>query len=122
MLKSFLHQKIFNLNQLFYFFSSCDYGYFGSPTTPGGKCEPCVCNGVPCDRTTGQCLNCRGNTEGWHCERCKPQHYGDPIIANCQPCACDPLGSLGPDCDPLTGQCECKDRFTGRTCDKCQVC
>lgn len=42
----------------------CDDGYFGAPKVPGKRCEPCNCAGNPCDRRTGQCLACKGNTEG----------------------------------------------------------
>ncbi|CAH1980446.1 unnamed protein product [Acanthoscelides obtectus] len=42
----------------------CDDGYFGNPLEVGNSCQPCDCNGGPCDRKTGQCLSCKGNTEG----------------------------------------------------------
>ncbi|CAG9823408.1 unnamed protein product [Phaedon cochleariae] len=99
----------------------CDDGFFGNPMEIGNTCQPCDCNGGPCDRTTGQCLSCKGNTEGWKCEKCKPDHYGEPSLSNCKACECDPIGSISKQCDNITGQCECKDKFTGRTCDKCEV-
>ncbi|CAH2013089.1 unnamed protein product, partial [Acanthoscelides obtectus] len=99
----------------------CDDGYFGNPLEVGNSCQPCDCNGGPCDRKTGQCLSCKGNTEGWKCEKCKPEHYGDPTQSNCKPCECDPIGSASKQCDNITGQCECKEKFIGRTCDKCEV-
>ncbi|XP_018564888.1 laminin subunit alpha-1-like [Anoplophora glabripennis] len=99
----------------------CDDGYYGNPLEIGNSCRPCDCRGGPCDRLTGQCLSCKGNTEGWKCERCKPEHYGDPILANCKACECDPIGSTTKQCDNVTGQCRCKERFTGRTCSRCEV-
>ncbi|XP_076269984.1 wing blister isoform X2 [Rhynchophorus ferrugineus] len=99
----------------------CDDGFFGSPMEIGNKCQPCDCNGGPCHRITGQCLSCKGNTEGWKCEKCKADHYGDPTVPNCKSCECDPIGSLSKQCDQQTGQCSCKERFVGRTCDKCEV-
>lgn len=36
-------------------------------------------------------------------------------------CECSDVGSLGGECDPQTGQCECRERFAGRSCDRCQV-
>lgn len=52
---------------------------------PGSVCKPCNCGGNVdlnargnCDRLTGQCLKCLGNTAGWNCDRCKENHYGDP--------------------------------------------
>ncbi|XP_046413773.1 laminin subunit alpha-1-like [Neodiprion fabricii] len=98
---------------------SCDVGYFGSPTIPGKICEPCSCNGGVCDQETGRCLECRGNTEGWKCDRCKKMHYGDPLEPNCKACDCDPLGSLSLHCDSNDGQCLCKPLFIGRTCSRC---
>ena len=62
---------------------SCDYGYFGSPMTPGGTCELCPCNGGTCDQESGRCLECRGNTEGSKCDRCKENHYGNSFEQNC---------------------------------------
>lgn len=58
---------------------------------------------------------------GWKCEKCKPNHYGDPTTSNCKACECDPIGSESKRCDPTTGQCVCKERFVGRTCDQCEV-
>ncbi|CAH1185884.1 unnamed protein product [Phyllotreta striolata] len=98
----------------------CDDGYYGNPLEIGNGCNPCDCNGGPCDRKTGQCLSCRGNTEGWKCDKCKPEHYGDPTSFNCKACECDPVGSVSKQCDNVTGSCECKEKFIGRTCDQCQ--
>lgn len=62
----------------------CAAGYYGNPMVIGSTCQPCDCSDGPCDQLTGQCLDCRGNTEGWRCERCKPAHYGDPSLADCK--------------------------------------
>ncbi len=35
-------------------------------------------------------------------------------------CACHPSGSISPDCDPVTGQCSCRDKYVGRDCGECQ--
>ncbi|XP_078049382.1 wing blister isoform X1 [Augochlora pura] len=98
---------------------SCDIGYFGNPLVPRGTCEPCTCGGGPCDQETGRCLECRGNTEGWKCDKCKHAHYGDPLEQNCLPCDCDPLGSNSIECDERSGQCPCKPLFEGRDCSSC---
>lgn len=42
----------------------CDDGYYGNPLEIGNSCRPCDCRGGPCDSLTGQCLSCKGNTEG----------------------------------------------------------
>lgn len=69
----------------------CADNYFGNPNTPGGTCEPCMCNDnvdprIPggCDTTTGECLKCQYNTEGFSCERCQDGFFGDATSRNCQ--------------------------------------
>lgn len=38
-------------------------------------------------------------------------------------CDCNAIGSVVNDsCNMETGQCQCKENFTGRTCDRCIVC
>lgn len=35
-------------------------------------------------------------------------------------CDCHPEGSFGHQCDPVTGQCPCRQGATGRQCSDCQ--
>ncbi|XP_053262092.1 laminin subunit beta-4 isoform X1 [Podarcis raffonei] len=98
-------------------------------------CIPCECdpegtlyNGLCEDRTdpflgttAGQC-HCKENVEGVHCDKCKPNYYGlsgsDPL--GCQPCSCNPSGSLSfSACDPVTGECLCQRFATGQHCEEC---
>ncbi|XP_025195973.1 laminin subunit alpha-1 [Melanaphis sacchari] len=98
----------------------CAPKYFGNPLVIGSTCKPCDCNEAPCDNLTGKCINCLGNTIGWNCKECKPGHFGNPIISDCRPCDCNVIGSVITDsCNVETGQCQCKENFTGRTCDRC---
>ncbi|XP_052523348.1 netrin-4 isoform X2 [Tympanuchus pallidicinctus] len=107
------------------------------------ECQSCKCNGhadtchfdmdawlASGNRSGGVCDNCQHNTEGQHCQRCKPGFYRDlrkPFSAPdaCKPCSCHPLGSaalpLGPRtfCDPSTGDCPCKPGVAGPRCDRC---
>ncbi|XP_074913908.1 netrin-4 isoform X3 [Buteo buteo] len=107
------------------------------------ECQSCKCNGhadtchfdmdawlASGNRSGGICDNCQHNTEGQHCQRCKPGFYRDlrkPFSAPdaCKPCSCHPLGSaalpLGPRtfCDPSTGDCPCKPGVAGPRCDRC---
>ncbi|NXR01569.1 LAMB4 protein, partial [Sagittarius serpentarius] len=100
-------------------------------------CLPCNCdpegtlhNGM-CESHTdpalgtvaGQCP-CKENVEGVRCDKCRANYYGlsgsDPL--GCQPCNCDPSGSLAFSvCDPATGECLCQQFATGRRCEKCIV-
>lgn len=91
---------------------------------------------------TGQCLKCKGNTEGdliemlivnyfkiiisanflgWRCEKCKVGYYGNALMSNCMSCQCDLVGATSVACDMESGQCDCKKYFTGRTCNQCEV-
>ncbi|KAF8792889.1 Laminin subunit alpha-1 like protein [Argiope bruennichi] len=104
----------------------CAPGYFGTPGIPGGSCQPCDCTGNVdtsdpnyCDHITGQCLKCIGNTGGWNCNECLEGHYGNAYHHICKPCGCSPLGSESSICDRATGVCECKPKFVGRECDRC---
>ena len=36
-------------------------------------------------------------------------------------CKCNQFGSSSEKCDPLTGQCPCKEKYVGRTCSRCKV-
>ena len=90
----------------------------------------------------GECLECDGNRDGQHCERCKPNHFFSPVQDEkgrtpCEPCNCDTtgksssfkwilflsltncaLGSKQLQCAP-DGKCECKPGVSGEKCDKC---
>ncbi|XP_068093303.1 laminin subunit alpha-1 [Hyperolius riggenbachi] len=106
----------------------CANGYYGNPSVPGGSCVPCDCNGNVdafedgyCDRVTGECLKCIGNTAGRHCGRCADGFHGDAIYAkNCTACECHPQSSISSVCHHDTGLCDCKPHVLGRKCDQCE--
>uniref|UniRef100_A0A8C6YA41 Laminin subunit beta 4 n=1 Tax=Naja naja TaxID=35670 RepID=A0A8C6YA41_NAJNA len=98
-------------------------------------CIPCDCdpegtlqNGLCRDHSdpvlgsiAGQC-RCKANVEGVRCDKCKPHYYGingsDPL--GCQPCRCDPKGSLPFSlCNPESGKCVCQEFVTGQRCEHC---
>ncbi|KAG8228153.1 hypothetical protein J437_LFUL002807 [Ladona fulva] len=71
----------------------------------------------------GVCKNCRDNTEGINCNRCKNgffRPFGRLLNATdvCEPCHCDDYYSTG-NCAEGTGQCECRPQFTPPNCDSC---
>uniref|UniRef100_A0A674J2S1 Laminin subunit beta 4 n=1 Tax=Terrapene triunguis TaxID=2587831 RepID=A0A674J2S1_9SAUR len=88
-------------------------------TLYSGLCESCT---DPILGTiAGRCL-CKKNVEGIRCDMCRPSYYGlsgsDPL--GCQPCTCNPSGSLSFSmCDPVTGECLCQRFVTGPHCDEC---
>ncbi|NWS35122.1 LAMB3 protein, partial [Polioptila caerulea] len=88
---------------------------------PAG-CRRCTCNALgtrqdtgPCDGDTGSCL-CLPNVVGSDCGQCAAGHWGLGSGQGCRPCACHPRGSHSPHCNQFTGQCPCRDGFTGQTC------
>ncbi|XP_014282328.1 multiple epidermal growth factor-like domains protein 8 [Halyomorpha halys] len=63
----------------------CDFGYVGS------NCSiQCLCNGhsdcLGPDKLD-ECLDCKNNTQGPQCSRCKPLFVGDPTDGDCVPCS-----------------------------------
>eukprot|EP00079_Xenopus_tropicalis_P035929 XP_017949700.1 PREDICTED: laminin subunit alpha-2 isoform X3 [Xenopus tropicalis] len=83
----------------------------------------------------GVCINCTSNTAGINCETCVDRFYRPKGVSPtqpypCQPCSCDPIGSLHDICvkdekqaprGMLPGSCHCKSGFAGERCDKCAV-
>ncbi|XP_064232930.1 netrin-4 isoform X1 [Aotus nancymaae] len=116
-------------------------GKTGAPN----ECRSCKCNGhadtchfdvhvweASGNRSGGVCDDCQHNTEGQHCQRCKPGFYRDlrrPFSAPdaCKSCSCHPVGSAVLPansmtfCDPSNGDCPCKPGVAGPHCDRCMV-
>ncbi|KAM3832592.1 netrin-4 isoform 3-T3 [Vipera latastei] len=116
----------------------------GQTGAPNG-CKSCKCNGhsdtchfdmdtwlASGNQSGGLCDNCQHNTEGQHCERCKPGYYRDlrkPFSApdTCKLCSCNPIGSAvlpfsnSTFCDPSNGDCPCKPGVASPQCDRCMV-
>ena len=107
----------------------CDNNHWGNPTTPGGSCTQCQCNGNTdlnqpgnCDPRTGDCLRCLYNTGGKNCEVCEKGFFGDATKQQCADCVCNPLGTNTSNeavCDPFSGQCPCFPNVVGKECDEC---
>ena len=53
--------------------------------------------------------------------RCEANHWGIARGVGCDPCDCDPVGSLSETCNEFDGVCQCKDGFGGRQCNECQA-
>ncbi|XP_040472736.1 laminin subunit beta-3 isoform X2 [Falco naumanni] len=89
-------------------------------------CRRCTCNvlgtrqDMPCDDETGRCF-CLPNVVGNDCDQCAAEHWEMGSGQGCQPCGCHPHGSHSPQCNQFTGQCPCREGFTGRTCSAMQM-
>ncbi|XP_075377879.1 laminin subunit beta-3 isoform X5 [Mycteria americana] len=88
-------------------------------------CLRCTCNvlgtrqDMPCDDETGRCF-CLPSVVGNNCDQCAAEHWDIGSGRGCQPCGCHPRGSRSPHCNQFTGQCPCREGFTGRTCSATQ--
>ncbi|NWX11325.1 LAMA2 protein, partial [Caloenas nicobarica] len=119
------------------------------------ECEPCNCHGKTeecyydqdvADRNQslnvhgeyiggGVCVNCTSHTSGINCETCVDGYFRPKgVLADspdpCQPCSCDPSGSLHDTCvkdekhaegDMLPGFCHCKTGYAGESCNRCAL-
>ncbi|XP_026326893.1 laminin subunit beta-1 isoform X2 [Hyposmocoma kahamanoa] len=102
----------------------CEEGYFGSAIDK--SCYKCSCSVLGtnfalgnCDGVTGQCP-CLQNVTGVNCDQCIENHWRIALGEGCEPCDCDPIGSVSPQCNPYIGNCSCNPGYGGRQCDQCQ--
>ncbi len=80
-------------------------------------CNPTGSESSVCDTTIGQC-SCLPNVSGMRCDQCQLGFYGLDTPSGCMACNCDPVGSMGEQCDE-SGACMCRPGVTGRSCDSC---
>ncbi|NXG28484.1 LAMA2 protein, partial [Dromaius novaehollandiae] len=83
----------------------------------------------------GVCVNCTSHTDGINCETCidgyfRPKGVLPDSPDPCQPCSCDPNGSLHDTCvkdekhaegGMLPGFCHCKTGYAGESCNRCAL-
>ncbi|CAG7826041.1 unnamed protein product, partial [Allacma fusca] len=64
---------------------------------------------------------CTAGYQGKSCDRCDYGYFGNPWEPSgiCQPCRCNPYGSVSDECHEITGQCNCRKGVTGRDCSRC---
>uniref|UniRef100_A0A0N4ZF07 Laminin subunit alpha-2 n=1 Tax=Parastrongyloides trichosuri TaxID=131310 RepID=A0A0N4ZF07_PARTI len=90
-------------------------------------CKLCNCDVVgsidgKCDSLTGQCL-CKAGYVGPNCNLCSNGYFNFP---DCEPCNCNPNGTLSSQCNgdlclcDNDGQCPCKNNVMGLKCDECK--
>uniref|UniRef100_A0AAY4A6X9 Laminin subunit alpha-1 n=1 Tax=Denticeps clupeoides TaxID=299321 RepID=A0AAY4A6X9_9TELE len=83
----------------------CAVGYYGNPSEPGGRCEPCQCSGTGslhqvCDSLTGKC-ECKVGVTGHTCDECEARHV--LIEEQCVSCDDECTGALLDDVWALEG-------------------
>ncbi|XP_072320975.1 usherin [Eucyclogobius newberryi] len=105
--------------------SSCRPGFYLSINA--SVCVRCDCHPTgavqnTCESRTGQCVCSHPSVGGRRCDQCLDMYFGfNPGLGRCQPCACDPVGSLNGSCHLDLGTCICKLLVTGDRCDACQT-
>uniref|UniRef100_A0A3Q2V7I8 Si:ch211-241e1.3 n=1 Tax=Haplochromis burtoni TaxID=8153 RepID=A0A3Q2V7I8_HAPBU len=105
----------------------CQPGYYKDGSSPFlALCVACECNGLSdeCEDRTGRCLNCRYNTAGDRCERCKEGYYGDAALRTCRACPCPFTTStknFAVGCREVYGniECICRTGYAGSRCERC---
>lgn len=101
----------------------CKNGYWNFTEANPYGCQACSCNiygtydNQGCNKENGECT-CKRNVIGRDCNQCLPDYWGlGESHDGCQPCECDPGGSLDNNCDVINGQCRCRPNLTGRKCE-----
>ncbi|CAL1580634.1 unnamed protein product [Knipowitschia caucasica] len=89
------------------------YSYHASRCECGGLSRYCLRDALGL-----RCVDCQGNTEGRHCERCRAGFYHQGAQRSCTACQCHAAGSVSSQCDSR-GRCSCASGFTGHKCDLC---
>lgn len=84
----------------------------------GTELKDPLSNILVCNYATGQCP-CKSHVEGKHCDICAEGYWNIASGNGCEPCNCDPIGSLDGTCDISSGQCHCRRGVTGQKCDQC---
>nr|XP_006813849.1 PREDICTED: laminin subunit gamma-1-like [Saccoglossus kowalevskii] len=98
----------------------CKFGFWGTID----NCQACDCDLVGgygnCSQDTGLCI-CKPNVEGDRCTECADRSWGFESGDGCTECDCHSIGTLPGhwQCDPATGQCDCKEKAVGLQCDQC---
>lgn len=64
---------------------------------------------------------CPPNSHGHECRICAVNTWGNVFQRGCRHCECDIAGSIGQTCNSGTGQCNCKEGYTGRQCNECSI-
>ena len=106
--------------------NQCKARFYNLTGINSDGCQPCLCNMTgatsrECDKGSGQC-NCKNTVTGRQCERCD-LGFHNFTSSGCQGCQCSIRGTrvgARDRCDPVSGQCQCKNYVSGYSCDRCK--
>ncbi|KAK9751877.1 Laminin EGF domain [Popillia japonica] len=103
----------------------CKPSYFRN--SPEEMCRECVCNVLgtnqtagPCNPESGKC-SCYSHVVGQECDQCEDFYWKIASGSGCEPCNCDPVGSMDLQCHRFYGQCSCHENFGGLQCNECKA-
>ena len=95
-------------------------------------CVRCECNGhsTMCNKRTGECVNCQGNTIGGQCQYCQDGFYGNGTVfsGGCKKCPCKRPNTVTPLCEMHQSDLgfnvtclNCSLGYTGDLCTRCNL-
>lgn len=82
------------------------------------ECDNCPNPVYICHPDSGRCV-CPPKSYGPDCQFCAANTWNWEYKKGCIDCDCNRIGSIGQSCDVITGQCMCREGFTGVKCDQC---
>jgi hypothetical protein len=105
----------------------CRARFYNLTSINSEGCQQCLCNmtgstSQECDKTSGQCP-CKNSVTGRQCEQCN-LGFHSLNTSGCQPCQCSIRGTrfgARHRCDPVSGQCQCKNYVSGYSCNRCKL-
>ncbi|XP_046676227.1 laminin subunit alpha-1 isoform X3 [Homalodisca vitripennis] len=92
--------------------------FYGLSVYGCAECDICNKPGHICDPDTGRCV-CPPYTQGPECQYCLPNCWGHQAVRGCKPCNCEPHGSIGLQCNEVSGHCKCHEGYAGAQCNSC---
>ena len=71
-------------------------------------------SGDVCDKHSGQC-DCVTGVGGRDCDLCLPEYFNFDLRNSppCEECGCFVGGAVSNECNPVTGDCQCRDNIGG---------
>lgn len=104
---------------------NCLAGFTNLDASNPDGCDLCSSCAIAGSAPTNVCglgvCDCKLHVRGALCDTCE-NGFHNLSIANplgCEQCTCDPVGSQNNNCEPSSGQCTCRQGYTGSDCSQC---